>query len=280
MDSLEIRELRYFVTVAEELHFGRAAERLSIAQPALTKTIQRIEARLNVQLFTRSSRRVALTTAGSALLEHGRHALDAMATAVSSAQRADAEEHVRLVIKPGGDANLLSGILTRYAQYQDAREIDVVFSGGTGRAGFLRDGRADVALLYTPFDDTDGLATRVLHTEDRVAVLPVGHPLAARRSIELADLAGERFPRWKDVPGDGAEPEIETVAELLPLVTIGRVISVLPRSLVRPTPPGVICVPVTDAGPSHVVIARQAQDHRPAVAALIEAAVTAPPSNF
>ncbi|AKA01288.1 LysR family transcriptional regulator [Streptomyces noursei ZPM] len=271
MDLLEIRELRYFVTVAEELHFGRAAARLSIAQPALSKSIQRVESRLRVQLFDRTSRSVALTSAGAALLEHGRHALNAMTIAVQNAQRAAGDEPLRFVIKPGGDANLLSGILAAYAQHPCARQVDILFSGATDRTDHLRDGRADAALLYAPFDDLTGFAAETLHVEDRVAVLPEGHRLAARDSIDLAELDDEVFPRWPGVPDAGNGPEIADGAALVALVRIGRVVAVVPRSLITPAPPGIVCVPVPDAGPSRIVIARRERDHRNHVTALVTA---------
>ncbi|NEW76518.1 LysR family transcriptional regulator [Streptomyces rhizosphaericus] len=274
MDLLEVRELRYFVAVAEELHFGRAAARLSIAQPALSKTVQRIESRLRVQLFDRTSRSVALTPAGAALLEHGRHALNAMTIAIQNTQRAASDEPLRFVIKPGGDANLLSGILAAYAQHPRARQVDILFSGATDRTDHLHDGRADAALLYAPFDDLTGLAAETLHVEDRVAVLPEGHRLAARDSIILDDLDDEVFPRWPGVPDDGNGPEIADAAALIALVRIGRVIAVVPRSLITPAPPGIVCVPVTDAGPSQIVIARREHDHRDHVTALIIAAAS------
>jgi DNA-binding transcriptional LysR family regulator len=272
MDLLEIRELRYFVAVAEQLHFGRAAGELGIAQPALTKTIQRIESRLRVQLLDRTSRSVALTPAGTALLEHGRHALNAMTVAVQNTQRAAADAPLRFVIKPGGDANLLSAILAAYAEQPGARQVELLFSGPTDRTTCLHDARADLALLYAPFDDLTGLATETLHVEDRVAVLPDGHRLAARDSIHLADLKDEIFPRWPGIPGNGDGPEIADSAELISLVRLGRVVAVLPRSLMTPAPPGVACVPVADAGPSRIVIARRENDHRDHVTALLTAA--------
>src|ERR1700735_972831 len=112
MVDLETRELEYFVAVAEELHFGRAAVRLSIAQPALSKAIRRIETHLGVPLLVRSSRHVSLTPAGTALLHHGRAALHAVSAAAQAARQAgDAQARLRLVIKPGGHATLLSAIL-------------------------------------------------------------------------------------------------------------------------------------------------------------------------
>ncbi|MBY8887628.1 LysR family transcriptional regulator [Streptomyces sp. PTM05] len=277
MTDLETRELEYFITLADELHFGRAAARLSIAQPALSKAIRRVETRLGVPLFVRSSRHVELTPAGEALREHGRHALNAVGAAVRHAQRAgDARSRLRLVLKPGGDAGLLSGILARYAQQPDARQVDILFSGPADRADFLRDGRADVGLLYAPFDDLGGLAHETLHTEDRVAILPSGHRLAGRASVLMSDLEGETLPRWKGIPGgggDGDGPEVADVVQLLQMITVGRMIGVLPRSLVEPLPPGLRGVPVTDTPPSRLVLAWPEHERRPLVASFVTAAL-------
>ncbi|MEU5091589.1 LysR family transcriptional regulator [Streptomyces sp. NPDC021356] len=275
MIELETRELEYFLAVADELHFGRAAARLSIAQPALSKAIRRIEDRLGVALFVRSSRHVGLTPAGEALREHGRHALNAVSAAVQSARRAgDAETRLRLVLKPGGDAGLLSGILAAYAQQPDARQVDILFSGPADRSDFLRGGRADVGLLYVPFDDLDGLDHETLHSEDRVAVVPAGHRLAGHAAVRLSELEGETLPRWKGVPGgDGTGPEVTDVVQLFQMITVGRMIGVLPRSLVEPVPDGLVGLPVSDAPPSRLVLAWNARDRRPLVASFVAAAL-------
>ena len=275
MVELETRELEYFIAVADELHFGRAAVRLSIAQPALSKAIRRIENRLGVQLFVRSSRHVELTPPGEALQEQGRHALNAVSAAVRSARRAaDTQAQLRLVLKPGGDAGLLSGILAEYSHQPDARRVDILFSGPADRSDFLRDGRADVGLLYAPFDDLDGLAHETLHVEDRVVVAPSGHRLAGRASVRMSDLEGETLPRWKGVPGgDGTGPEVADVVQMLQMITVSRMIGVLPRSLVEPVPAGLVCVPVTDAPPSRLVLAWNEQDRRPLVTSFVAAAL-------
>ncbi|GAB6939823.1 LysR family transcriptional regulator [Isoptericola variabilis] len=270
---MEVRELRYVVAVAEELHFGRAAERLRIAQPALSKAVRRVEERLGVQLFARTSRSVALTAAGEALLEHGRPALSAVAAAAQAARRAEESSPLRLALKPGGDAGLLSALLGAYADYPRAKQVDVVFHAGPERASLVREGLADAALLYSPFEDSAGLHTTTLHVEGRVAVVPADHPLAARSSIRRAELDGEPFPRWRGQPDQEADgPEIADVAELIPLVRLGRAVAVLPRSLVTPTPQGTACVPVADAEPSAIVLGVGSTDRREAVRALRGAA--------
>jgi DNA-binding transcriptional LysR family regulator len=282
MSELETRELEYFLAVADELHFGRAAVRLSIAQPALSKAVRRIEARLGVALFVRSSRHVELTPAGKALQEHGRHALNAVSAAARNARRAaEAEDaHLRLVLKPGGDGGLLSGILAAYADQPGARHVDILFSGPTDRADFLLDGRADVGLLYAPFDALDGLAHETLYTEDRVVIVPAGHRLAGRTSVRMADLEGETLPLWKGTSRDeGIGPEVADVVQMLHMIAAGRMIGVLPRSLVPPLPPGLGCISVTDAPPSHLVLAWSEQDRRPLVASFVTAALRTRPRD-
>ncbi|MFG3289164.1 LysR family transcriptional regulator [Streptomyces sp. NPDC048179] len=280
MAELETRELEYFLAVAEELHFGRAAARLSIAQPALSRAVQRIESRLGVQLLIRSSRHVALTPAGEALRDHARPALTAVSAAVRSARQAgDTQTALRLVLKPGGDAGLLSVLLAAYSRQPDALRVDIVFSGPTDRADVLRDGRADLGLLYAPYDDLTGLDHETLHIEDRVAVIPATHRLAQHTSLQLADLDGETLPRWKGAkPGDDdAGPEIADAAQLFHMITLGRAIAVLPRSLAQPLPAGLLAVRVTDAPTSCLVLAWNEHDRRPLLAPFIAAAVSVRP---
>jgi len=147
MDRLETRELAYFLAVADELHFGRAADHLGIAQPALSKTIRRLERRLGVSLFERTSRVVALTEPGHVLAREARTALDAVSAATLRTQRAGTHDPcLILAMKPGGDAGLLPAILAAYEREPDVLQVEVVFAGD--RARMLREGQADAALLY------------------------------------------------------------------------------------------------------------------------------------
>jgi DNA-binding transcriptional LysR family regulator len=184
MDEVETRVLRYFVAVAEELHFGRAAARLGIAQSALSRAIQRLERLMGVALLTRTSRSVGLTAAGEVLLVEGREALGATTAAIRHAQRVGGRGQPRLAlaVKPGGDAGLLRAILEQYDTDPQAVPVDIAFSVGE-RAAMVRDGRADVALLHRPHNDLTGLDAEDLRTERRVVVLPASHPLASRAGL-------------------------------------------------------------------------------------------------
>jgi DNA-binding transcriptional LysR family regulator len=157
MDDVETRELRYFVTVAEELHFGRAAERLGIAQPPLSRAIRRLAHRMGVTLLERTSRSARLTAAGEVLLAEGRAALQAVAAATRRTQRAGRpQQRLILVVKPGSDAGMLPRILAEYESRPDALPVEFVFTIRE-RSAMLRDGRADVGLLHSPQNDLRGL---------------------------------------------------------------------------------------------------------------------------
>ena len=171
MDRLETRELAYFLAVADELHFGRAATRLGIAQPALSKTVRQLERRLGVTLFERTSRAVTLTEAGRVLSREARVALEAISAAALRTQRAGIRDpRLILAMKPGGDAGLLPAILAVYEREPEVLPVEVVFGADSSR--MLRDGQADAALLYAPPDELSGLDTETLLTEAPVAVLP------------------------------------------------------------------------------------------------------------
>jgi DNA-binding transcriptional LysR family regulator len=279
MDEVETRELRYFVIVAEELHFGRAARRLGIAQPPLSRAISRLERRMGVTLIERTSRTARLTPAGEVLLREGRAALDAVAAATRRAQRAGcaagAGPRLILAVKPGGDGGMLPGILAAYGAQPEAIGVDIEFSAGE-RAAMLRDGRADVALLRRPQDDLGGVDTEDLLTEKQVAVLPGGHRLAEQATVCLADLAGEPMPRWPGMPdSSGAGPLVRDIGQLMQLITLGRVIAVLPESARGGLHPGLACRPVADAPATTLVVAWHPASTSRHVAAFVRAAATA-----
>src|SRR5580693_821554 len=146
MDRLETRELAYFLAVADELHLGRAAARLGIAQPALSRTVRQLERRLGVTLLERTSRAVSLTEAGRVLRREARVALEAVSAAALRAQRAGAPApHLILAMKPGGDAGLLPALLAACEREPGALTVEVAFGASPSR--MLREGQADAALL-------------------------------------------------------------------------------------------------------------------------------------
>lgn len=273
MDDLETRELRYFEAIAEELNFGRAARRLGIAQPPLSRAIARLERRLGVTLLERTSRHVALTAAGEVFRRESRKALDAMAAAARRTRRAARPDPgLVLVTKADADAGLLTPILADYAATPAAVPVEVLVCGVAEQAGILRDGRADVALLHLPWDDTAGLDTEPLRTEDQVVVLPVGHRLARRPAVTLADLAGETLPRWPGVPSAATGPEIRDNAQLMQLIALGRTVAVLPGSVRTHLRDDLTCVPVPDAAPTTVVLAWPERSHSRPLAAFVRSA--------
>jgi DNA-binding transcriptional LysR family regulator len=274
MDEVETRELRYFVAVAEELHFGRAAARLGIAQSPLSRAIQRLERRLGVTLLTRTSRSVDLTAAGEVLLVEGRAALGAVTTAVRHAQRVGrGQPRLVLAVKPGGDARLLRAILDQYGTDPEAVPVDIAFSVGE-RAAMVRDGRADVALLHRPQNDLTGLDAEDLRTEGQVVVLPADHPLAARATVRLADLHGQPMPRWPEGRQTTGHP-IQDAGQLMNLVALGRLVAVLPESIRDRLPSGVTCRPVADADDVTTVVAWPHHSRSRLVAAFVQAAAKA-----
>lgn len=267
---METRELAYFLAVADELHFGRAAAHLGITQPALSKTIRRLERRLGVALFERTSRAVTLTEPGRVLAREARTALDAISAASVRTRRASTRDpRLILAIKPGGDAGLLPGTLAAYRIEPDVLPIEVVFGGDRPR--MLREGQADAALLYTPSDDLAGLDTEPLLIEPPLAVLPGSHPLAQRASLRMTDLADENL--HKHNPADGSTQG--TISELMHRIALGHTVAVLPQSLTTPLREDLVTVPVTDIPPSVLQLAWPAHSTSPSVAALARAAATA-----
>jgi DNA-binding transcriptional LysR family regulator len=272
MDRVETRELAYFLALAEELHFGRAAQRLGIAQPVLSRAIQRLERRLGVSLFERNSRKVALTPAGEVFLHEGGKALDAMAAAIRRAQRAGRPDpRLVLVMKPGSDGGLLPDILSAYEAEPDAVAVDVVF-GVAERAAMLREGRADIGLLHST-NDLSGLDAEELLVEGQVAVLPRRHRLATASSLRMADLRGETMPRRADAPASGAvDPAFREGGQLMQLIALGRMITLAPESVRGHVRDDLVCVPVLDAPPIALMLAWPERSRSRAVAAFVRAA--------
>ncbi|WP_414505324.1 LysR family transcriptional regulator [Streptomyces sp. NEAU-L66] len=279
---METRELRYFIAVAEELHFGKAAQRLGIAQPPLSRAIHQLERRLGAALLERTSRTVTLTEAGSVLLREARAALDAVEAAERRTRRAalTATGHAGVVLatKAGAAGELLAKLLDAYAAEPDAVTVDLLLCGIGEQERVLRDGRADVALLHLPFDSTAGFDTEELRTEGQVVILPARHPLTVRPHVRMAEvtkLPGLPVPRWPGRDGtypDGPGPQVREHAQLLQLVALGRACWIAPESCRAQLRDDLAAVPVLDAPMVTTVIAWPPHSRSRAVAGLVQAA--------
>lgn len=277
---LEARELRYFVAVAEELHFGRAAKRLAIAQPPLSRAIQRLERRLGVVLLHRGARAVSLTEAGQVLLTEARTALDAVDAASRRTRRTGTEQPGPLVLatKAGASSELVSMLLSAYTA-KSGSDIEVVLCSPGEQARMLRDGRADAALFQRPYDATVGLDTEDLRTEQQVLALPRRHHLADRSSISMTeitamiDLPSPRWPRPDGTYRDGPGPQIRDHTQLFQLIALGRTYALVPASVLRTSlHDDLATVPVTDAPTVTTVIAWPPHSRSRAVADLVRIA--------
>ncbi|WP_433446688.1 LysR family transcriptional regulator [Streptomyces sp. CA-142005] len=282
--DLDLRKLRYFVAVAEELHFGRAAERLHIAQPVLSRQIRSLEDELGAEVFDRDRRGTLLTPAGQQLLEDAVPLL-ASAEALLRRVRAAAQGTPTLTIgfMPGITVTPAMAVFTARHPTVNVRLLRTSWDD---QVAVLLDGRADVGVVRLPIDQ-HGLQVRPLFQEPRVVVLPVGHHLAKRQSVTVGDLASEHLlqdpdavPEWRDVAlelRDKRRPEvppIHQVEEKLELVASGAGICVLPLSTANfYTRPDVIPLPVEDFGPNEVALAWVASRRSPLIHDFAEAAV-------
>ncbi len=276
--QVESRPLRHFVAVAEELNFGRAAERLGIAAPAVSRAIAQLETQLGVRLFDRSTRHVELTDAGRVLLDQARPALDSLDAAARRAQRATGpRRRLVLTLKADVEGGLLEPILAAYRAEPEAVPIEVAFSDLTHGAGLLRDGSADVALIFTDFDP-EGLDFEVLLEEPLLAALAATDPLAAREAIAVADLAEDHESRaegrlWWPAAA-AAQPAFDDLSQMVQLIELGELIAFLPESVAARYPrPRMVTRPLLGEPPGRLVVAWPRAATSPATAAFVRAAV-------
>jgi DNA-binding transcriptional LysR family regulator len=278
-----MKKARYFLAVAEEAHFGRAAARLGMAQPPLSRAIRELERQLGVTLFERTTRQVRLTAAGEVLLREARTALEVMGAAARRTQEAGKpSRRLRVALKADIDGGLLPQILDAYCTDDAALPPELVLGGFGEQPQALREGRADVGLVLLPFDER-GLDSEPLLTEPSLVALAAGDPLAARTRLCLADLAGRTLPGGSPAnhgrPGGprrvGAPPPASNLAEIFNLVETGSVVFFAPASVARRYPrPGIAYRPVGDLADSTLVIAWPEDARSPAVAAFVRAACT------
>jgi len=208
---VDLRRLRYFCAVAEELHFGRAADRLGVAQPGLSQQVKVLEAELGTTLFERSSRRVSLTEAGRILYPDARALLGAAGAmedrvrAVAAGRAGRLRVHTTRSAPSGVTAELVDSFRASFP----AVDLELV-TGFTGwNLDELRAGRSDVVFVRPPVDADEGVELVELGVEELVVALPAAHRLAERRRLRPADLQGEDVVSWPRRNAPGMHDRIE-----------------------------------------------------------------------
>jgi len=266
---MEYRHLRFFIAVAEELHFTRAAARLRVAQPHLSHEIRRLENELGVPLFARDHRRVVLTFAGQAFLEHARRVLGHTADAVRAAQRAHRGETGCLrigFVSSAGFGVVLPDAVRRFRLERPDVEVVLSEQNSDEQVELITHARLDVGLLHPPLRSELGLEIETVLVEPLVAALAENHRLARRRKIELAALADEPwilFPRaiasrlyevvMLACTGAGFSPrvvqEANKLSTIMSLIASGLGVSLVPQPLARLSLGRITCVPLGAQGP-------------------------------
>jgi DNA-binding transcriptional LysR family regulator len=288
--SVELRHLRAFVAVAEELNFTRAAERLHIAQQALSSQIRQLEERVGEQLLDRTTRKVELTPAGQALLEHARTVLGGADRAVAAARAAGEGTPILTVgLVVPVDHEPLRPALALYAERRPDVEVRVHFGEVMDPSGGLREGHADVAVVVGAFDST-GLDMAALWTDPRGIAMAAGHPLAAQPELTIAELVEQPtfdFPAPDAVFRDywmatnhrnGRPPKIvaqfRSLDGLVEAVRAGLGVNLIRERIVDTfgSASGVVFRPVRDLEPAEVSVAWATGDQRELVADFVDAA--------
>lgn len=261
---IRLQQLASFLVLAEELHFGHAAQRLHFTQPTLSEQIRGLEHELGVELLERSSRKVALTQAGKTLVTEGRRAMAQLDHALDATVRAARGELGRLSIV--GTSSAVVGVLPQAIRafrerYPDV-VIDLVESGIVGAIDALLGDRADLALVRTPIPTRAELETLVLLEERWVAVLPNDHRMADADAVAPEELTGEPFlfferfnnPLMYDelvtycAPSGGGTRDVANFSTLQALVASGLGFSLQPPSIAPMTRRDVVLKPLRDPG--------------------------------
>ncbi|GHC59334.1 LysR substrate-binding domain-containing protein [Streptomyces cinnamoneus] len=284
---MDLRALRCFVAVAEEGHFGRAAARLHLAQPPLSRRIRELEADLGCRLFDRIPTGARLTPAGEVLLTEARDLLERAERARERVRGAEAARVLVLGTVAGADLDVGPAALAALRRDRPGARVRLREAPITDPTAGLREGRVDLALTRLPFD-TAGLTVRLLGEEPVVAAVPADDPLAARPRLRVAELAGR--PRFRLPPGtdarwraywlaaeeDAPGPVVASVEECLHAVLWEGTVGLLPAgAALRHARPSIAFVPVDGHPPSRVVIARRAAVADPLVEALADALAAA-----
>ncbi|MEU9162795.1 LysR substrate-binding domain-containing protein [Streptomyces sp. NPDC048424] len=281
---MDLRALRCFVAVAEEGHFGRAAARLHLAQPPLSRRIRELEADLGCRLFDRIPTGARLTPAGEVLLAEARDLLERAERARERVRAAEAARVLVLGVVAGAGLEAGPPALAALRRERPGLRVRLREAPVTDPSAGLREGLVDVALTRLPFDTT-GLTVCPLGEEPVVAAVPAADPLAGRERVRVAELAGRprfRLPpdtdaRWRAywfaaAEDDAHGPVVATVEECLHAVLWEGAVGLLPAgAALRHARPGIAFVPVAGHPPSRVVTARRAAVPDPSADALADA---------
>jgi DNA-binding transcriptional LysR family regulator len=287
--DIELRHLRAFVAVAEELNFTRAAKRLFIAQQALSTQIRQLEDRIGAKLLERNTRSVSLTTAGDVLLGQARLLL-ADADTVVAATRAAGATRTSLTVGFVAAVNHpeMSHALDRFSESHPEVELMINFGDQLDPTGGLHDGQADVAFVYGPFDHR-GLDLTPLYSEPLGVALTESHPLAGAASLTIEDVIAEPtfdFPTadraWRDY-WSGADfrrghppakyvAQFRTLEGLIASIRAGLGVYFATQGLVASAGPGVVWRRLDELPPLQHSLARRADDDRPIVQSFVDSA--------
>ena len=289
---MELRQLRYFIAVAEELHFRRAAARLHVSQPPLSQQIAALERELGCQLLARTRRRVELTPAGEAFLHDARLTLAELDGAVSRARAIDAGQTgiLRINFVDSALLSILPATVQRFRRARPGVEVQLHERSTVEQLRALESGVIDVGLVRPPIDDEPGLRTDAVIRERTIAAIPAGHELARLRRIPLRRLAAEplvMFPRAQ-APGfhdlltgrlaaaSGASPQIVQYAPemltIIGLVATGIGVSPVPDSVAHLALDGVAYRPLSGAPDTELVAVTRAENQAPLVRAFVHEA--------
>lgn len=287
--SIDLRHLRYLVVAIEEGQITRAAERLHLAQPALSQAIAKLETQLGVQLLERLPRGIEPTPAGAAFFAKAQLALRAVEDATDAiAPWLRSETGLCVGFLPVLGQVVRPWLRRVIAAYPDA-DMETRHLTPAERLVELKRGRIDAELLFPPPQDQE-IAHAVVLRSPRYVLMHDGHPLAGEESLVYDQIAGEKVPgRHPSVPagwaeeawlmnyrgsrGGFTEERPASIDEVWALVSAGKAISILPEFIVRPAQGhGVRAVPLSDVEPLEVALARRADDRRGIVRALFEAA--------
>lgn len=284
MCEFDLRVLRYFVAVAEELHFGRAARRLHITQPALSVQVRKLERLLDTRLLERTSRHVALTGAGEVLLDEARRLLvgaERASEAVRAAARGASADRLVVGFFANGAAELTPEIVSLFQEQHPGVRLQMrQFDFGDPYAG-LEDGAVDVAFVRPPLAAQAWLAMETLFHEPRVLCVSDANALARRERLTMADLVDEHFVArrapgyWRDFwlaadARDGVEPrigaEVTNVDECFAAILADRGVALTQASTQRfYGRPGMAFVPVDGVAASTAAIAWRRDNVSPQV---------------